>query len=75
MGCAVHSRLPAGQGYTTLEIKVNYLRAVATATGEVIAEGRVLHLGRSTAMAEASLTDAAGRRYAHATTTCIILGG
>lgn len=75
MGCAVHSRLPAGQGYTTLEIKVNYLRAVATATGEVIAEGRVLHLGRSTAMAEASLTDGAGRRYAHATTTCIILGG
>jgi len=75
MTCAVQSRLAAGQGCTTLEIKVNYLRGVVTATGPVTAEGRVLHLGRSTGMAEGTLTDAAGRRYAHATTTCMILGG
>ncbi len=72
MGCAVHSMLPAGVGYTTLEIKVNYLRPMTRATGRVNAEARTLHVGRSTAMAEARLTDADGKLYAHATTTCII---
>jgi uncharacterized protein (TIGR00369 family) len=72
MGCAVHSTLPEGRGYTTLEIKVNYLRAVTAGTGLVRASARTIHVGRSTATAEATLEDAAGRLYAHATTTCLV---
>lgn len=73
MGCAVHSTLPAGVGYTTLEIKVNYIRAIIMTTGELRAEGSVLHAGSRTATAEGRLTDAAGTLYAHGTTTCLIL--
>ena len=72
MGCAVHSTLPQGRGYTTLEIKVNYVRAVTDAAGMVSAEGRVVHVGRQTAVAEARLTDAAGKLYATANTTCLV---
>jgi uncharacterized protein (TIGR00369 family) len=73
MGCAVQSRLPAGRGYTTLEMKVNLLRALTVDTGPVRAEGTLLHLGRSTALAEARLTDAGGRLLAQATSTCLIV--
>jgi uncharacterized protein (TIGR00369 family) len=72
MGCAVHSMLPLGRSYTTLELKVNMLRAVRTETGPMRATGRVLHLGRQTAMAEGSLLDSAGKLYAQATTTCLV---
>ena len=72
MGCAVHTTLPAGRGYTTLEIKVNYLRGLTDAAGEVTGEGRVIHSGRQSAVAEAKLTDAAGRLYATASTTCLV---
>jgi uncharacterized protein (TIGR00369 family) len=72
MGCAVHTKLPAGRGYTSLEIKVNYLRAVRDETGPVRAIGKVIHLGRQTAMAEASLVDAEGKLYAQANTTCLL---
>ena len=72
MGCAVHSTLGAGQGYTTLEIKVNYVRALTEAVGEVEGEGRVVHAGRRSAVADAKLTDAAGRLYATASTTCLV---
>jgi len=72
MGCAVHSVLPAGAGYTTLEIKVNYIRALTAGTGEVRCEARVIHVGGRTATAEGKVLDAAGKLYAHATTTCII---
>lgn len=72
MGCAVHSTLPASVGYTTLEIKVNYLRPMTRQTGRVRAEARTLHVGRTTAMAEARLIGADGKLYAHATTTCLI---
>jgi uncharacterized protein (TIGR00369 family) len=72
MGCAVHTRLPAGRGYTTLEIKVNYLRVVTRDTGPMTAAGRVVHLGGRTAMAQASLSDKTGRLYAEASTTCLI---
>lgn len=72
MGCAVHASLPQGRGYTTLEIKVNYLRAVTHATGRVRAEGSIIHVGRQMAAAEARLFDAADRLYAHATTTCLV---
>ncbi len=74
MGCAVHTALKAGQGYTSLEFKVNFVRAVREDSGRMIAEGRVIHLGRTTATAEGKLTDAAGKLLAHATTTCILLG-
>ncbi|SRR5258706_10151255 len=72
MGCAVHSSLPAGMGYTTLELKVSYLRAMTIDTGVVRAEGRVLSSGRRAAFAEGSLTDQKGRILGHATTTCLI---
>lgn len=75
MGCAVHSTLPAGTGYTTLEIKVNYLRPLSTDRGEVTCEGTLIHRGSRTATADGRVTDADGRLYAHATTTCLILEG
>jgi uncharacterized protein (TIGR00369 family) len=73
MGCAVHSTLPAGVGYTTLELKVNIVKAIGKDTGFLRAEGKLIHAGRSTAVAEGRLVDAAGKLYAHATTTCLIL--
>ena len=74
MGCCVHTRLPAKVGYTTLEAKVNMVRAITAKTGTIRATGKVIHLGGKTATAEARLEDAAGKLYAHGTTTCIILG-
>ena len=72
MGCAVHSVLDKGIGYTTLELKTNFLRPLASDTGEVVCEGKVIHVGGRVATAEASLKDAAGKLYAHATTTCLV---
>jgi len=73
VGCAVHSALPAGKGYTTLELKVNYVRAVTQDSGPIRAEGKIIHLGGRVATAEGRLTDPAGRLYAHCSTTCLIL--
>ena len=72
-GCAVHASLSAAQAYTTLELKVAFHKAMTTATGEVRAVGRVLSLGRRVAFAEATLTDAAGKLYASATSTLLII--
>ena len=72
MGCAVHSTLPAGAGYTTLEIKVNYVRPMTSETGPVRCEAQVIHVGGRVATAEGRVLDAGGKLYAHATTTCII---
>ena len=72
MGCAVHTTLPAGRSYTTLEIKVNYIRAITEASGELTAEGRVVHAGRRSAVAEGTIKDAQGRLYATGTATCLI---
>jgi uncharacterized protein (TIGR00369 family) len=72
MGCAVHSTLPAGVGYTTLEIKVNYVRPMTVETGVVRCEAKVIHVGGRTATAEGRVLDASGKLYAHATTTCLI---
>jgi uncharacterized protein (TIGR00369 family) len=72
MGCSVQSTLPAGVGYTTLEFKVNMVRPVTLKTGLMRAEGRVIHVGTRVATAEGKLIDAAGKIYAHATTTCLI---
>jgi uncharacterized protein (TIGR00369 family) len=75
MGCAVHSTLPAGAAYTTLEIKVNYLRPLLPARGQVTCEGTLIHRGRRTATADGRLVDMEGRLYAHATTTCLLIDG
>ena len=73
MGCAVHSTLPAGVGYTTLELKVNFIKALTSSTGKVRCEGLVLSAGRQVATAEGRILDEAGKLYAHATTTCLLL--
>ena len=72
MGCAVHSALPPGQAYTTLEFKINYVRAMTAQTGRVRAEGRVIHPGSRAATAEGHIFDARGKLLAHATTTCLV---
>ena len=73
LGCAVQTMLPAGTSYTTLELKVNYLRPITEKTGTIYTEGKIIHIGGRTATAEARLTDAKGKIYAHGTTTCIIM--
>ncbi len=72
VGCAVHSALPAGQAYTTVELKVNIVRALTDSVPLVRAEGRIIHLGRSLGTAEGRLVGPDGKLYAHATTTCFI---
>jgi uncharacterized protein (TIGR00369 family) len=72
MGLAVHTVLPAGTGYTTLEFKVSFIKGMTRDTGPVRSEGRTLSVGRRAATAEARITDAKGRLLAHATTTCLV---
>jgi uncharacterized protein (TIGR00369 family) len=72
-GCAVHTTLAPGQGYTTLEIKVNLVRPITTATGPVRAEGRVIHAGARVATADGRLTDDRGKLLAHGMATCLIM--
>jgi uncharacterized protein (TIGR00369 family) len=75
MGASVHSTLPQGQGYTTLETKFNLVRAITAETGSIQAEGRVVNRGRQVATAEGYLRDGAGKLLAHGTSTCLIIGG
>jgi len=72
MGCAVHTLMKDGQGYTTLELKVAYHRPMTNESGTVRAEGKVISLGRRAAFAEGRLTDGKGRLCATATTTCLV---
>jgi uncharacterized protein (TIGR00369 family) len=72
MGCAVHTTLPKGRAYTSLEIKVNYVRAVTSDSGELAAEGLIVHGGRRSAVAEGKVLDAKGRLCATASTTCLV---
>lgn len=72
MACAVQTTLPVGQGYTSLELKVNFVRPLTEATGPVRAEGKVVHAGRRQGTAEGYLRDAKDKLYAHGTTTCMI---
>jgi uncharacterized protein (TIGR00369 family) len=74
MGCAIHTLLPRGRGYVTVELKVNFVRGMTRDTGRVRAVGTVIHLGRRIATAEGKVFDAAGVLHAHATTTCLLLG-
>jgi len=72
VGCAVHSMLPAGRGYTTLELKINIVRALTESVPLVRAEGKVVHVGRQVATAEGRLFGPDGKLYAHASTTCLV---
>ena len=72
MGCAVHTAMQKGQGYTTLEYKVHLVRGMSDKTGPLRIEGKVVHLGRRMATAEGRIVDASGKLYAHGTTTCMI---
>lgn len=71
-GCAVHSVLPAGMGYTSMDLTTKYLRPVTAHTGRIIATGTVLSRGSRTALAEARITDSRDRLLAHATSSCLI---
>lgn len=73
MACSIQSKLSKGQTYTTLEFKINFVRAVYVDTGPIRAEGRLLHFGRTTASAEGKLYDQRGKLYAFGTTTCTII--
>ena len=71
-GCVIFSTLTKGDAWTTLELKLNLVRALTKDTGSVRAEGRIIHRGRTVATSEGDLKDRAGKLYAHATTTCMI---
>lgn len=72
LGCAVHTMLEHGYGYTTLELKVNYVRPLTDKTGPVRAEAHVVNVSRQVGVAQGRLVDAAGRMYAWGSTTCLI---
>lgn len=72
LACAVHSTLEVGEGYTTIEFKVNCVRPITDKLGELTCEGKVIHRGRRMATSEATLRDADGKIYAHGTETCMI---
>ena len=72
-GCAVHTMLPAGVFYTSLDLSVKFLRPVTVDTGPITAEGTVVHLGRRTALAEGRITDASGKVYVTATSSCLVM--
>lgn len=72
LGCAVHATLAPGEGYTTVEFKVNIVRPILETSGRLVCDGRVVHRGRRIATSEATLKDAEGRLLAHGTETCMI---
>ena len=71
-GCAVNTMMPAGRIFTTLEMKINYVRPLRRETGEVRCEARVIHVGGRVATAEGRIVDRAGKLYAHGTATCML---
>jgi uncharacterized protein (TIGR00369 family) len=75
MSCSIQTTLAKGEIYTTLELKVNLVRAITKDTGLVRATGRLIHRGRTTGTAEGDIRDAAGNLFAHGTTTCVIFPG
>ena len=72
LGCAINTVMPAGRVFTTLEMKINYVRPLRRETGEVRCEARVLHAGSRVATAEGDIVDASGKLYAHGTATCML---
>jgi uncharacterized protein (TIGR00369 family) len=75
IGCAVHTTLPAGVGYTSIDITINYLRPVTKDTGQITAVGTVTKPGRRVAFGEGKVFDAAGKLLATATSSCLIMSG
>jgi uncharacterized protein (TIGR00369 family) len=72
LGCAIHSALPAGVGYASTDLQVRFVRPITGETGFVRCEGRTVHVGRTTAIADGRLTDATGKLLATGTTACAI---
>jgi uncharacterized protein (TIGR00369 family) len=72
LGCAINTMMPAGKIFTTLEMKINYVRPMRRETGLVRCEGRVIHAGSRVATADGRITDASGKLYAHGTATCML---
>jgi uncharacterized protein (TIGR00369 family) len=72
LGCCIQTQLPAGVGYTTLDLHINFVRPISATTGLMHCEATVIHSGRTMATSQAKLTDAAGKLYAHGSTTCMI---
>ncbi|QYE36515.1 PaaI family thioesterase [Polymorphobacter sp. PAMC 29334] len=72
MGCAVHTVLGAGIGYTSIDINITFVRAITHATGPVTARGEVINVGRRVGTVRGTLTDAAGKVLAHGTSSCLI---
>ncbi|MEU6134607.1 PaaI family thioesterase [Nocardioides sp. NPDC047086] len=75
LGCAVHTKLKAGTGYTSLDLTIKFTRAATLESGTLTCEGRVVTIGRRTATAEAEITDKTGRVIGHAVATCLIMAG
>ncbi|GFZ85151.1 hypothetical protein GCM10011497_12800 [Elstera cyanobacteriorum] len=75
LACTVHSTLAAGQSYTTLEVKANFVRAILPDAGELTIEGTILSAGRRIGTSDAKITDGKGRLLAHGSTTCMIFSG
>jgi uncharacterized protein (TIGR00369 family) len=75
MGCAVHTTLPQGTGYNTVELHLNFVRSLSAEMGRVWCEGKVIHGGKRLATAEGRIVDREGKLYAHGTTTCLLLSG
>jgi uncharacterized protein (TIGR00369 family) len=73
MACAVHSTLRPGEGYTSAEMKLNFVRPVLPSTGDLTCEGTIIHRGTTLATAEGRIVDGKGRLIAHGTETCMIL--
>lgn len=73
VGCAVHTTLPAGTGYTSIELKVSFLRPIHSSTGEIHARGRVTKPGRRVAFAEGEVRDGAGKLLATATSSLLVM--
>lgn len=72
-GCAAHSTLPAGVGYTSISTQTNFTRPITADTGKVVCEGRVINVGRQIITAEAAIRDSAGRLLAHGQSTIMVL--
>ncbi len=72
LGCAINTMMPAGKVFTTLEMKVNYVRPLRSEIGTARCEANVIHAGRQTATAEGRIVDSTGKLYAHGTATCML---
>src|SRR6266545_7605831 len=74
-GCAINTMMPAGRIFTTLEMKINYVRPMTRDTGEVRCEASVIHVGGRIATAQGRIVDRHGKLYAHGTATCMLFRG